>query len=67
MVAAMAATVPAGIHIWRRLFRNNRNVEAGVALHASLFCGGAFSFIAVSYDWSYYALHRIACWWMAQY
>lgn len=48
MVVAMAATVPAGIHIWRRLFRNNRNVEAGVALHASLFCGGTFSFIAVS-------------------
>lgn len=48
MVAAMAAVVPAGIHVWRRLIRNNREVEAGVALHATLFCGAVFSLIAVS-------------------
>ena len=43
----MVAAVPAGIHIYRRLIKNNRVIEAGIVLHASLFCGGTFSFIAV--------------------
>jgi len=47
MVATMAATVPAGILIWRRYIRNDKTVGPGLALHATMFAGSAFSFIAV--------------------
>jgi hypothetical protein len=48
MIASMAATVPAGILIWRRYIRNNKTITPGIALHASIFASAIFSFVAVS-------------------
>lgn len=47
MIAAMSASVPAGILIWRRYIRNNNAIHPGLALHGTMFAGAAFSFISV--------------------
>jgi len=62
MVATMAATVPAGILIWRRYIRNDKTIGPGLALHATMLAGSAFSFIAVgsnTYKNIYFTLYPV--------